>query len=336
MRRRLVAPGWSLHRFESMCQIDSPTVAPTVTTFDTRARRALRVGALNDQEKRCTSKHFGWSVLRFAIVFKQSLGGLLGVLVTLVSGHGVADYPMRYFAHEDQRYLQQHQRDGGAALVPENVAPEASVPLVVFLHGTNASGDLHRWLGGGEGDLRPLATRLMNKGKVRPFVLAGPSQTKAASLARTLWADFDLHAFVEDVARATADVVQIDRRQVVFAGHSGAGCNPTGGLATDFWTDARQAPFAIVPIDPCLDAEMGKALARRPSTVPVLVWWQSAIWSRSQDEFWSSLVADKPSERVDRMTELRAAGPNPHHSIVSPAFAQMVSELLPVEPRAAE
>lgn len=234
----------------------------------------------------------------------------------------------RYFAHADEQYLFERQSKGGAALLPDDVAPNTLLPLIVFLHGTNSVGELHLWFGGAGRDLQPLATRLMKEQKTSPFVLAGPSQTKGAAMPRTLWDRFDLNAFVEDVAHATEDVVQIDRRRVVVVGHSGAGCNASGGLATDFWTAQKQAPWTLVSIDPCLDDEMGAAFAKRPASVPLLVWWQSAMWARSPEAFWSSLVASKPEERIDRLTKLAANGPNPHDAIVPLAFEHMVHELL--------
>jgi pimeloyl-ACP methyl ester carboxylesterase len=256
---------------------------------------------------------------------------LVSAVVGLVAPQ-VAAAETRYFPHADERYLFAHQHNGAAALLPEDVTPGTEVPLVVFLHGTNSSGDPHLWLGGGSRDLRPVALRLMKERKVRPFVVAGPSQTKGAALARTLWDGFDLDEFVSDVVAATQDAVQIDRRQIIVAGHSGAGCNPTGGLATQFWTAASVTPFALASIDPCLDEEMGGAFAKRPAQIPLLVWWQSAIWPRDPDAFWAALIAGKPAERVDRLTKLPARGPNPHDAIVPLAFDNMLRELLPNEP----
>jgi hypothetical protein len=234
----------------------------------------------------------------------------------------------RYFSYEDDRYLLPGQHRGGAVLLTDDVDAETTVPLVVFLHGTNSAGEPHLWLGGGGRDLRPLATRLMFEGKVHPFVLAGPSQTKGAAGARTLWSELDLPAFVDSVALASHDRVQIDRQRVVVAGHSGAGCNPTGGLATDFWSHGRVEPWALVSIDSCLDAEMGGALGgTRPATIALSVWWQSAIWQRAPVDFWTALTADKPEQRVDRMVELPAIGPNPHEAIVPIAFERTLLEL---------
>jgi pimeloyl-ACP methyl ester carboxylesterase len=234
-----------------------------------------------------------------------------------------------YFPHLDAKFLYRFQRDGGAAVVPEQARAEgAALPLVVFLHGTNPTSETHMWLGGGGRDLRPLAKRLIDGGEVAPFVLAAPSQTKNAGLAATVWEHFDLNAFVDDVVRATDGLVRIDRKRVVLAGHSGAGCNPRGGLASDFWSAGSPLPLALVSIDPCLDRKMGGAFARRPTEVPLLLWWQPAIWVRQPAKFQAALLRDKPEQRVDRLRELPPMGPNPHEAILPVAFESALRELL--------
>jgi acetyl esterase/lipase len=271
-------------------------------------------------------------VLHFSLVSQRKWRSLtVALLFGLVASRAHATETTRYFAYADERYLFPGQHRGGAALVPDDVPAGVAVPLVVFLHGTNSTGETHLWLGGGGHDLRPLAIRLMKERTTQPFVLAAPSQTKGAAGTRNLWSEFDLGKFVDDVAAATEGELQIDRARVVVAGHSGAGCNAAGGLATDFWTGSKQLPMALVSIDPCLDAEMGEAFSKRPAAVPLLLWWQSAIWPRSPADFWSALVADKPKERIDRMTVLPPGGPNPHDAIVPVAFERMVGELFQVE-----
>jgi hypothetical protein len=232
-----------------------------------------------------------------------------------------------YFPHQDARFLYRFQRDGGAAVVPDAAPSGDALPLVVFLHGTNPSGEPHMWLGGAGRDLRPLVKRVIESGEVKPFVLAAPSHTKNAGLAFKVWQGFDLNAFIEDVVQATAGVVKIDRARVVLAGHSGAGCNPEGGLATDFWSAATPLPLALVSIDPCLDGKMGGAFTRRPAQVPLLVWWQPAIWTREPAKFEAALARDKPEQRVDRVRQLPPAGNNPHEAILPVAFESSLREL---------
>jgi hypothetical protein len=234
-----------------------------------------------------------------------------------------------YFSYADAQYLRPSQQRGGAALLPDEPS-SAPLPVVVFLHGTNPSGALHLWLGGGGRDLRPLAQRLMSDEQVGSFVLAAPSQTKNARLAHSLWSGFDLAAFVSDLSRALDGQVALDPARVLLVGHSGAGCNPRGGLAYLAGRSKKPAllPLGLVSIDPCLNAEMGRALAGRPARVPLSVLWQAAIWQRAPQAFWRALDELRPPERVDRMTQLRARGANPHRAIVPPAFEQAVREWL--------
>lgn len=230
-----------------------------------------------------------------------------------------------YFAHEDEQLLLANQEQGGAAFISEKPAAGRAVPLIVFLHGSNERGELHLWLGGGERDLRPLASELMRSRRAPPFVLAAPSQTRGAAQPRTLWSSFDLTRFVQDVERAVAGRIKIDRGKVVLAGHSAAGCNPTGGLAASPFEGIK--PVALVSIDPCLDAELGAAFARRPRSLPLTVFWQSAVWARSPEQFWVALTTDKPAQRVDRMTKLAVAGASAHDAIVPLALEQVARTL---------
>lgn len=241
-----------------------------------------------------------------------------------------ADAKTLYFPHQDARFLYHFQKNGGAAVVPEGVTPDQPLPIVVFLHGTNPTSEPHLWLGGGGKDLRPLVDRLIASHQVKPFVLAAPSQTKNAGLARKVWQGFDLNRFVDDVVAASAGQVTIDRQRVILAGHSGAGCNPSGGLAADFWSAGAPLPLALVSVDPCLDRKMGDAFARRPVEVPLLLWWQPAIWVREPAKFTAALNTDKPEQRIDRVLELPPMGPNPHDAILPVALESALRELLGV------
>ncbi len=265
---------------------------------------------------------------------RRTLGLLAGALSLACSA--AADAKTLYFPHQDARFLYRFQRNGGAAVLPERVEASEALPLVVFLHGTNPTSEPHMWLGGNGRDLRPLVKRLVDSGQVKPFVFAAPSQTKNAGLAATVWQGFDLNGFVDDVVRATEGKVSIDRTRVVLAGHSGAGCNPSGGLAADFWSAGVPLPLALVSIDPCLDRKMGGAFARRPSEVPLLLWWQPAIWVRQPAKFEAALARDKPEQRVDRVRELPPMGANPHEAILPVALESALRELFGTQLSAAD
>lgn len=236
-----------------------------------------------------------------------------------------------YFEHEDARYLRQHQRRGGALFVPEAARGESGLPLVVFLHGTNPRGALHLWFGGMGKDLRPVVERVAGREDVRPFVFAAPSQTVGANFGHSLWSSFDLPRFVSDVRAALGERASVDPEAVYLFGHSGAGCNPTGGLAADFTGERAIAPLAVVSIDPCLDEEMGRAFAERAPALPLWVLWQSQVWTRDVDA-WSSALLGKGNLDY-RITHLSISATNPHDGIVYVAFERAIAELLKAEPK---
>jgi pimeloyl-ACP methyl ester carboxylesterase len=254
------------------------------------------------------------------------------VVVALWPAPARAQSQTIYFEHRDRTFLHRYQKAGGAALLPPGASAQQRLPLVVFLHGTNASAELHLWMGGGGKDLRPLARRLVAEGEVRPFVLAAPSQTKNAGLASKVWQGFELRRFVDDVVKATAGKVGIDRSRVVLVGHSGAGCNPSGGLAADFASEGGTLPLALVSIDPCMDRTLGDAFARRPAELPLLLWWQPAIWVRKPEAFSRALAENRPRARVDRLVKLPPRGQNPHEAILPTALERSLRELLGAEP----
>ncbi|RYE94968.1 MAG: hypothetical protein EOO75_00535, partial [Myxococcales bacterium] len=142
------------------------------------------------------------------------------------------------FAFEDERYLLPHQKEGGLVYVPSAVPAGASVPLVIFLHGNNPNGPLHRGLGSGAGlltssneieagyDLRPVVQEMIDRGTMAPVMVGGPSQTREASKGRDMWPTFDPFAFVDAAERSLGDRARVDRERVVVVGHSGAGCSP--------------------------------------------------------------------------------------------------------------
>ena len=160
-------------------------------------------------------------------------------------------------------------------------------PIVVFLHGMNTELIKYRWMGGGqEGDVRRIVAELMEAGSVAPMIVAGPSTLDrvTASNAVLLWPAFDLDGFLDRTAERLAGVATIDRSRVIVVGHSGAGCNIRGGLATAL--RAKTVPFANLVIDTCMATDFAKDLARAPPATNVIVSWQSISWAnRSFDDF---------------------------------------------------
>ncbi len=163
---------------------------------------------------------------------------------------------------------------GGRAYVGASV-DASSAPLVVWLHGNNNGGALHRGLGGSGSafDLRSLVPA--------DLIVAGPSQTRGAS-GGTLFSHFDLDAFVEAVEEATSTVV--DRSRVYLVGHSGANCNVSGGTLSDLGAIEPH----IIAIDGCLDDKYGRAYHAQSARVPVSIYYQTGTWPRDYEAFRKS------------------------------------------------
>jgi hypothetical protein len=177
----------------------------------------------------------------------------------------------------------------GRAFVHSSIAtvPEKPAPILVFLHGMNTELIKYRWMGGGqEGDVRRIVAELMEAGSVTPMIVAAPSSIDpvTASNAVLLWPAFDLDAFLDRTSARLAGLATIDRSRVIVVGHSGAGCNIRGGLASAL--HAKSAPFADLVIDTCMATDFAKDLAHAPPATNVIVSWQSISWEdRLFDDF---------------------------------------------------
>lgn len=177
----------------------------------------------------------------------------------------------------------------GRAFVHSSIATvtEKPAPIVVFLHGMNTDLIKYRWMGGGqEGDVRRIVAELMEAGSIVPMIVAAPSSIDPVTVsnAALLWPAFDLDGFLDRTAARLAGIATIDRSRVVVVGHSGAGCNIRGGLATAL--RAKTVPFAELVIDTCMATDFAKTLAHAPPATNVVVSWQSISWEdRYFDDF---------------------------------------------------
>jgi hypothetical protein len=229
------------------------------------------------------------------------------------------------FEFEDARFLRSVDHDGG--LVYEPAPSSDTLPLLVFLHGVNESGPLHRGLGPGAFDLRSLADDLATQSLTTSFVVAGPSQNKEAWTGSRLWAGFDLDAFVSAAEAALPSGGRIDRARIVVAGHSGAGCNTTGGILAP---EGKIKPLATLALDTCMDEDFGKLLGEAAQRSPVHVFYQTALWPRDVDAFtkaFQSACGDHPAfiEKLD------VSSANPHEDLAPIALRQVLPKLLPKE-----
>jgi hypothetical protein len=221
------------------------------------------------------------------------------------------------FAFEDARWLRDGEREGGVAHLATVTAP---APLVVFLHGVNEGGPLHRGLGGGTFDVRAVVDELISDGTIDAPIVAGPSQTRDAWTGAKLWNDFDLGAFVDATEKATA--TKIDRSRVILVGHSGSGCNATGGLLGPM----KMKPMAIVALDPCMDERFGKLWAAQ--TTPAFIAYQDLIWPREYAAFKTAIDVAIAKGRIT-LGRYNAPTLNPHEEVVRLGLRSILPKLLP-------
>lgn len=225
----------------------------------------------------------------------------------------------------------------GRAFVHSRAAasPGAPLPLVVFIHGLNTDRIKYRWMGGGnEGDARRIVADLIEAGQIPPVIVAAPSSIIPAAIANavTSWPAFDLDRFLDLTAERLAGVAVIDRSRVIVAGHSGAGCNPTGGLPAALKGKTR--PFAAISIDTCMMPSVGAELAKAPPSTHVIISWQTLSWAkRPFADFKATFLreVDKAPPSPGVLRELEAARPTepmPHDAMVPLTFRTWLPKLL--------
>jgi hypothetical protein len=242
------------------------------------------------------------------------------------------EYDGRDVGHRERAWL-------GRAFVHSSIATvtQKPAPIVVFLHGMNTDRIKYRWMGGGqEGDVRRIVADLMEAGSIVPMIVAAPSTIDpvTASNAVLLWPAFDLDAFLDRTVERLAGIATVDRSRVVVVGHSGAGCNIRGGLATAL--RAKTIPFAEVVIDTCMATDFAKLLAHAPPATNVIVSWQSLSWEdRFFDDFrhlfkreLKKAVPPLPGvlRALDYMQPTQAS---PHDAMVSLTLRSWLPRLLP-------
>jgi hypothetical protein len=204
------------------------------------------------------------------------------------------------FPYRDADFLNPGEASGGIVVVPDPIdrrdgsdsRGREKAPLLVLLHGVNLDQVLHMWFGTrGYPDVAAIEARTIASGASPAYVLAAPSQTKGASSGRRMWQDFDLDDFVGAVEAAAGSHTTIDRDAVFVLGHSGAGCNPDGGLLRVARASSLVVPRGIFAIDMCMDEDSGAALGSSPESTKVWVRYQAEIWPRPVDRFRATFLA---------------------------------------------
>lgn len=236
------------------------------------------------------------------------------------------------FPFRDEALLMRTQKDGGLVYVPDSIPRGESAPLVVFLHGINDHQAVHLWMGASAGpfDLRANWDAWLSDAQARPALLAAPSQTRFAAAASTLWSDFDLEQFVDATDETLGSLATVDRSQVLLVGHSGAGCNKAGGLASAIASPGPIHPLGIVAIDICMEGESAATLALAPPEVPLAIYWQTS-WLRPFVEFRSAFDVLRGPQAASRdiIEEVAIADRDAHNAIVKVALPRALASFLP-------
>jgi len=265
----------------------------------------------------------------------RNITGRFVLLASIVSSTLLFVSPSRAgksfdFEFHDEEFLFSSQHRGGRAYVPKQVNADEPVPLVVFLHGVNRNNQIHMWLGQGPDDLRGRLDGWIKRGDLPPVVLAAPSQTRLATWANTLWTGIELDEFVLAAERAVAGRARISHDRVIVAGHSGAGCNASGGLLKIAVDRGNIQPIGIVALDTCLDADVGQALARARQSTRIATYWQSAVWNRKLADFAIGFELTRPESPpgTDWFAQVDPIGRWPHDALVAPSLREAISVLV--------
>jgi len=236
------------------------------------------------------------------------------------------------FAYHDETALLAGQSRAGRVYAPRPLSTGDRVPLVVFLHGLNSRPVKNMWLGDGiRDDLRVVVDRLLAKDEIAPLLLAGPSQTRDSVSSSRLWLDFDLAEFTAAVENALLGRAQVRRDAVVLVGHSGAGCNPEGGLARSAANASSALPRAIVAIDTCLDPWVAYKLSQAPAELELFVYFQRDEWPRPFQDFRLLLAEATPARALGRWKTVEVSDlyKDRHNTIVPEVLARALKELFP-------
>lgn len=212
-----------------------------------------------------------------------------------------------------------------------------ALPLVVFIHGLNKALIPHRWMGGGnEGDVRRIASSLMESGTLPPLIIAGPgSVSKEAVGGAASFADLDTDEFIARTEAALGGTTRIDPKRVVIVGHSGAGCSARGGIIAAL--HGKRPILGVASIDTCMGLDLAKELAAAPARTQIVVTWQDASWSKRPFELFSATfkkgVAAQPAA-VGTLRELDhlPAQPRAHDATVAQTFEKWLPKMLAPPP----
>jgi hypothetical protein len=225
----------------------------------------------------------------------------------------------------------------GRAYVHPDVAaePKKPVPLIVFIHGLNRELIKNRWMGGGvEGDLRRIVQDLIDKKAIVPAIVAGPGSIVESTVsdALTAWPAFDVDNFIARTQTRLQDVATIDTSRIVVVGHSGAGCNDSGGLATV--AQSKTHLLGLISVDTCMGPGLARKLVGSPADTHVIVSWQAQTWTDRpftlfKNQFKHDLkAASPPPTALRELDPIQVKEGFPHDAMVHLALEKWLPKIL--------
>jgi len=126
-------------------------------------------------------------------------------------------------------------KDGGQVWIPKEAACGGTYPVIVLLHGNNAEGDQHNFLGGGK-NIEKLARNYLNRRFIEPVILAEPIHHAVCKKDQDrhgldiLWGgNFSFYTYRKLLVHLLRHY-HIRAKNWSVIGHSGAGCCPTAGV----------------------------------------------------------------------------------------------------------
>lgn len=229
------------------------------------------------------------------------------------TGHPTEAYTARYF-------LPKEARD----------KPTTPQPLLVFLHGVNVHHVKFHWAGGkpDKPDIRIVVAELVERGVIPPMIVAAPSTVVSCETPTVLWPGFDLDRLVERTIVSLRGHARIDLDRIIVVGHSGAGCNQTGGLASAMATTTLPIR-AFLSVDTCMTELDARTFHEAPRGADLFVSYQTYTWDRPFSAFSEAFTAATEGRTSKReIEELKPREvPGAHNALVGLSLERWLPRL---------
>jgi len=260
----------------------------------------------------------------------------LAILATAVQTRAAPSGSTFDFAAEKGERPARSRTWKGRAWIPAPVAadPSAQHPLVIFMHGLNRDRVPFRFMGvPADPDVRAIVGSLVDSGRIEAPIVVAPTTTVECDIPRSMWPEFDLPWFLGLALRSLEPRVTVDRSRILLVGHSGAGCNTSGGMITAVRSGVPLR--AVLVIDTCMDPAAGPLLALAPSGTDVVVTWQPFTWDRPIDDFSDAFLSTsrrRQARGLRSVLRYEFSDAHPHNAMVAMSLERWLPVWLPPVP----